>query len=72
MTGMRTTTTHDSEPTFVSTSFEACAGFAVPGDGSPVCAACGWLADEHEPGIAEVRALPTRRREVSRSRRLAS
>lgn len=72
MTGMRTTTTPEAEPTFVSASFEACAGFA-PADGdSPVCDVCGWLADEHDHGIAEVRALPAPTRAVPRPRRLAS
>ncbi|MDQ1447722.1 MAG: hypothetical protein QOC79_693 [Actinomycetota bacterium] len=45
---------------WVSAAFEACAAFGNAGDGSPVCAACGWLEAEHEPETAEVRALPTR------------
>ena len=72
MTGMRTTTTTEAEPTFVSTSFEACAGFAPNAGDSPVCDVCGWLADDHDHGIAEVRALPPAPREASRPRRLAS
>ena len=61
----------------VSASFEACTTFGAAGDGSPVCAACGWLDTEHEPvvaepDVAEVHALP--RRKVARPvpRRLAS
>ena len=58
--------------TFVSTTFEACAAFDDAGDGSPVCAACGWLEGEHEPEAAEVRALPTRMLPRPTSTRLAS
>jgi len=58
----------------VSTAFEACAEFGGPGDGSPVCAGCGWLDNEHrrEPEIAEVVALPVRAGSAPRSKRLAS
>jgi hypothetical protein len=45
----------------VGTAFEACAAFGAAGDGSPVCVACGWLDAEHEPELAEVRALPIRK-----------
>ena len=58
--------------TFVSARFEACAAFDDAGDGSPVCAACGWLEGEHEPEAAEVRALPTRTRPRRTPTRLAS
>ena len=44
----------------VSAAFEPCAAFGNAGDGSPVCAACGWLEVEHEPEAAGVRTLPTR------------
>ena len=57
----------------VSASFEACVEFAAAGDGSPVCASCGWLAAEHASGDAEVHALPQRgRARVSTPKRLAS
>ena len=55
--GMQTIDAND----LVSGTFEACAEFSDPGDGSPVCAGCGWLEAEHDHGIAEVRSLPTRR-----------
>jgi hypothetical protein len=54
---MQTIETND----LVSGAFEACAEFSAPGHGSPVCEGCGWLEAEHDPGIAEVRTLPTRR-----------
>jgi hypothetical protein len=44
----------------VSGLFEACPEFAGPGDGSPVCASCGWLEAEHDHGLAPVHALPAR------------
>ena len=56
----------------VSAAFEACAAFGSAGDGSPVCAACGWLEAEHEPEAAEVRTLPTRTRPRPTPTRLAS
>ncbi|HEV7524517.1 MAG TPA: hypothetical protein VGP92_06100 [Acidimicrobiia bacterium] len=58
----------------MSGTFEACAEFGGPGDGSPVCAGCGWLETEHDHGGAEVRALPVRRAKHSGAapRRLAS
>ena len=56
----------------VSATFEACAAFGNAGDGSPVCAACGWLEAEHEPETAEVRTLPTRRVTRPTPKRLAS
>jgi len=56
----------------VSATFEACAAFGNAGDGSPVCAACGWLEAEHEPEAAEVRALPTRTLPRRTPTRLAS
>jgi hypothetical protein len=58
--------------TFLSATFEACAAFDDAGDGSPVCAACGWLEGEHEPEAAEVRALPTRTLPRRTPTRLAS
>jgi hypothetical protein len=72
MAGMPTTTDPEAEPTFATTSFEACAGFAPADDGSPVCSACGWLAGEHDHGIADVRKLPKPPRAAPRPRRLAS
>jgi len=56
----------------VSAAFEACAAFGSAGDGSPVCAACGWLEAEHEPEAAEVRTLPTRTLPRPTPTRLAS
>jgi len=46
----------------VRSAFEACATFAAEGDGSPVCAACGWLGAEHEPEVASrhARSMPRR------------
>jgi len=52
----------------VRARFEACATFSDGGSGSPVCAACGWLDDEHGPD-AVVHHL---RGPVSPARRLAS
>ena len=55
----------------VSGSFQACVEFSGSGDGSPVCAGCGWLEAEHDHGVAEVRTLPAPR--VARPpKRLAS
>jgi hypothetical protein len=31
----------------VSTGWEPCPNFAAAAAASPVCAGCGWLADEH-------------------------
>ena len=60
----------------VSASFEACATFAGPADGGPVCAGCGWLDDEHgsqgAAAIATVIALPAPLRGQKRAKRLAS
>ena len=63
----------------VSTAFEACVAFSAPGDGSPVCSACGWLAAEHRPAVGALRSLPRRRSpngpapaQRSPARRLAS
>jgi hypothetical protein len=56
----------------VTAAFEACASFGAAGDGSPVCVACGWLDAEHEPEIAEVRALPTGKAPRLTPKRLAS
>lgn len=60
--------------TGVVTAFEACAAFAGRGDGSPECAACGWLETEHDGGFAGVRVLAPRRRPGADDspRRLAS
>ena len=76
MTRMRTTT-HSlagpaPEPDFVTTSFEACAGFTPAVDGSPACGTCGWLLDDHESAVAEVYALPGSERVQSAPKRLAS
>lgn len=59
-----------TEPGCAPVRFEPCPAFDADGTGSPVCAACGWLADDH-PGDAAVHALPARR-PPARSRRLAS
>jgi hypothetical protein len=58
----------------VSAAFEACAAFSAPGDGSPVCASCGWLDAEHAPAVAVVRSLPRRpeNRAIRTPKRLAS
>jgi hypothetical protein len=56
----------------VSATFEACVEFETVGDGSPVCAGCGWLEAEHEPGVAEVHTLPTRPASRPGQKRLAS
>ena len=60
----------------ISGAFEPCGSLVVPGDGSPVCAACGWLDAEHEPprddSVAEVRALPARPSKRPAPKRLAS
>ncbi len=72
MAGMRTTTSPEAGPDFVTASFASCASFASPADGSPVCDACGWLVAEHEPAGAEVRALPRAVRVQSGPKRLAS
>jgi len=55
----------------VSTTFEACAEFGPTGDGSPVCAGCGWLETEHETK-AEVHTLTPRRPARATAKRLAS
>ena len=70
LAAMQTIETYD----LVSASFEACAAFAAMGDGSPVCAGCGWLEAEHDHDLAEVRSLPTRerRRQPRAPKRLAS
>ena len=52
----------------VAARWEACERFVTDADGSPVCAACGWLEDEHGTD-AVVHQLP---RPVSSSRLLAS
>ena len=57
---------------FVGAAFEACAAFGAADDGSPVCVACGWLDAEHEPELAEVRALPARKLSQRAPKRLAS
>ncbi|MDQ1511457.1 MAG: hypothetical protein QOG50_3301 [Actinomycetota bacterium] len=56
----------------VSAAFEPCVAFGAAGDGSSVCVACGWLDAEHEPQIAEVRTLPTRKPSRLTPKRLAS
>jgi hypothetical protein len=56
----------------VSASFEACSAFGAPGDGTPVCAACGWLEAEHDLPGAEVHVLPRRARSGPTPRRIAS
>jgi hypothetical protein len=58
----------------VPTAFEACVTFSGAGDGSPVCAACGWLDTDHAPAVALVRSLPrpARARVVRTPKRLAS
>ncbi len=55
----------------VSASFEACGAFVTPGDGSPVCAGCGWLEPEHRAEPTEVHTLQPRRR-THQPERLAS
>jgi hypothetical protein len=76
MAGMRTTTDPvagtEAETDFVTTSFEVCAHFAPAVAGSSVCDACGWLVDEHDHAVAEVRALPGAIRVETRPKRLAS
>jgi hypothetical protein len=58
----------------VHAAFEACATFSGAGDGSPVCAACGWLDTDHAPAVTLVRSLPrpARARVVRTPKRLAS
>ena len=56
----------------VSATLEACTAFGAPGDGSPVCEACGWLEGEHDQPVAEVHQLPTRVSRRTAPRRLAS
>ena len=51
--------------------WEQCGAFAPDGAGSPVCAGCGWLLDDHAE-IAVIRRLPTRARKPAQPRRLAS
>jgi hypothetical protein len=72
--GMRTTTYPSAD--FVTTSFSACGTFTASADGSLVCDACGWLRaehdDDHDEGIAEVRALPGKAQVRPRPKRLAS
>ena len=60
LSGMETIEVNEWVSEWVSAAFEACAAFGAAGDGSPVCAACGWLEAEHEPEAAEVRTLPGR------------
>ena len=63
--------TFDESP--LLSSFDACAEFAAGDDGSPVCRACGWLAEEHTAGgVADVRVLAPRRPATPAPRRLAS
>lgn len=69
---MQTIDTFPPMNELVSTSFEACAEFGAPADGSPVCAACGWLETEHEVPGADVHALAARRPAVRAPQRLAS
>jgi hypothetical protein len=59
------------ENDLVSAAFEACSGFSMTGDGSPVCTGCGWLEAEHETE-AEVHALKPRRPARATQKRLAS
>jgi hypothetical protein len=58
----------------VHAAFEACVTFSGTGDGSPVCASCGWLDTDHTPSVALVRSLPRqdRNRVVRPPKRLAS
>jgi hypothetical protein len=76
MTGMRTTTDLPAGPAaeadFVTTSFEACASFTPAVDGAPSCDTCGWLLDEHDHAVGELRALPGARRVQPVPKRLAS
>ena len=51
--------------------WEQCGAFAADGPGSPVCAGCGWLRDDHAES-AVIRRLPTRVRRSAQTRRLAS
>ena len=51
--------------------WEQCGAFAPDGSGSPVCAGCGWLLDDHAE-IAVIHRLPTRARKPAQPRRLAS
>jgi hypothetical protein len=52
----------DDQNDQVRAAFEACATFAAEDDGSPVCAACGWLGADHEPEVApkHARSMPRR------------
>jgi hypothetical protein len=55
---------------YVTVRFEACAQFVADhahGATGEVCAGCGWLSEEHPSAGAEVRALPSRRRDRSRA-----
>jgi len=61
----------------VSATFEACAAFGPTGDGSPVCAGCGWLETEHDTVVvhvpsAEIHTLTPRRPSRRAEKRLAS
>ncbi len=73
---MQTITEIDADNEPVSAAFEPCGQFRARADAAPVCAACGWLDDEHAPeseaAIAEVRALPRRAGRPAAARRLAS
>jgi hypothetical protein len=62
----------EPEALLVSASFEPCTTYGADGDGSPVCAACGWLEAEHEPPVAEVHVLPAREMPRRTPKRLAS
>ena len=65
--------TFDEAPlTALVTSFEPCAGFSAPGDGSPACSTCGWLDTEHDREPAPVRTLAPRRPAAAAPKRLAS
>ena len=51
--------------------WEQCGAFVPDGAGSPICAGCGWLLDDHAEH-AVIRRLPTRVRRSPQPRRLAS
>lgn len=62
---MQTNDVNDPVPNdLVRAAFEACATFAAEGDGSPVCAACGWLGADHGPDVAPARELSVGRQSI--------
>ena len=69
---MQTFDTNDLVNDLATGRFESCSAFAAGPQAAPVCADCGWLDADHTPEIADVHALPARRRTPAVPARIAS